>query len=165
MNRVIDANVAASSMKIFNIAGLPRTQAPDFQISVSAIVPVGNCGFQKIGSGSVNIWLKVSTKARRSARPTAIGKRYAMGGPCMVGLFLPGHSLSKVQSVDQRMRLGMRCRLSPNADLLSHTSGAAMGHIRAHAAQQTRSVIRSLRQRGRVARAARSCQSLWPSSG
>ena len=46
---VIDANVAASSMKIFNIAGLPRTQAPAFQISVSAIVPVGNSGFQKIG--------------------------------------------------------------------------------------------------------------------
>ena len=58
MNSVIDTNVAASSMKIFNIAGLPRTQAPAFQISVSAIVPVGNCGFQKIGSGSVNAWLK-----------------------------------------------------------------------------------------------------------
>ncbi len=69
MNSVIDANVAASSMKIFNIAGLPRTQAPAFQISVSAIVPVGNCNFQKIGSGSVNVWLKVSTKVRRSARP------------------------------------------------------------------------------------------------
>ena len=26
-------------------------------------------------------------------------------------------SLSKVQSVDQRMCLGMRCRLSPNADI------------------------------------------------
>ena len=34
--------------------------------------------------------------------------------------------LSKVQSVDQRMRLGMRCRLSPTADVPSHTSGAAM---------------------------------------
>ena len=33
--------------------------------------------------------------------------------------------LSKVQSVDQRMRLGMRCRLSPTADVPSHTSGAA----------------------------------------
>ena len=32
--------------------------------------------------------------------------------------------LSKVQSVDQRMRLGMRCRLSPTADVPSHTSGA-----------------------------------------
>ena len=31
--------------------------------------------------------------------------------------------LSKVQSVDQRMRLGMRCRLSPTADVPSHTSG------------------------------------------
>ena len=29
--------------------------------------------------------------------------------------------LSKVQSVDQRMRLGMRCRLSPTADVPSHT--------------------------------------------
>jgi len=58
MNSVIDTNVAASSMKIFNIAGLPRTQAPAFQISVSAIVPVGKCGFQKIGPGSVNAWLK-----------------------------------------------------------------------------------------------------------
>jgi hypothetical protein len=57
MNSVIDTNDAASSMKIFNIAGLPRTQAPAFQISVSAIVPIGNCGF-KIGSGSVNAWLK-----------------------------------------------------------------------------------------------------------
>jgi hypothetical protein len=47
MNRVIDANVAASSMKIFNIADLPRTQAPAFQISVPAIVPVRNCGLQK----------------------------------------------------------------------------------------------------------------------
>ena len=36
--------------------------------------------------------------------------------------------LSKVQSVDQRMRLGMRCRLSPTADVPSHTSGAAMCH-------------------------------------
>ena len=34
--------------------------------------------------------------------------------------------LTKVQSVDQRMRLGMRCRLSPTADVPSHTSGAAM---------------------------------------
>ena len=37
--------------------------------------------------------------------------------------------LSKVQSVDQRMRLGMRCRLSPTADVPSHTSGAAMGQL------------------------------------
>ena len=36
--------------------------------------------------------------------------------------------LSEVQSVDQRMRLGMRCRLSPTADVPSHTSGAAMCH-------------------------------------
>jgi hypothetical protein len=34
-------------MKIFNIAGFPRTQAPAFQISVSAIVPVGNAAFKK----------------------------------------------------------------------------------------------------------------------
>ena len=34
--------------------------------------------------------------------------------------------LSKVQSVDQRMRPGMRCPLSPTADVPSHTSGAAM---------------------------------------
>ena len=34
-----------------------------------------------------------------------------------------GVALSKVQSVDQRMRLGMRCRLSPTADVPSHTSG------------------------------------------
>ena len=39
-------------------------------------------------------------------------------------------ALSKVQSVDQRMRLGMRCRLSPTADVPSHTSGAAMCHER-----------------------------------
>ena len=38
--------------------------------------------------------------------------------------------LSKVQSVDQRMRLGTRCRLSPTADVPSHTSGAAMCHKR-----------------------------------
>ena len=31
--------------------------------------------------------------------------------------------LSKVQSVDQRMRVGMRCRLSPTADVPSHRSG------------------------------------------
>jgi len=41
--------------------------------------------------------------------------------------------LSKVQSVDQRMRLGMGCRLSPIADVPPHTSGAAMCHHRAHA--------------------------------
>ena len=35
-------------------------------------------------------------------------------------------SLSKVQSVDQQMRIGMRCRLSPTADVPSHTSGAAI---------------------------------------
>ena len=33
---------------------------------------------------------------------------------------------SKVQSVDLRMRLGMRCRLSPTPDVPSHTSGAPM---------------------------------------
>jgi hypothetical protein len=38
-------------------------------------------------------------------------------------------SLSKVQSVDQRMRVGMRCRLSPT-DVPSHTSGAATRHER-----------------------------------
>ena len=37
-------------------------------------------------------------------------------------------ALSKVQSVDQRMHLGMLCRLSPTADVPSHTSGAAMCH-------------------------------------
>ena len=37
-------------------------------------------------------------------------------------LLLPPY-LSKVQSVDRRMRLGMRCRLSPTADVPSHTSG------------------------------------------
>ena len=82
MNSVIDANVAASSMKIFNIAGLPRTQAPAFQISVSAIVPVGNCGFQKIGSGSVNVWLTygleqpwraMQTSTRPSAKQGSVG--------------------------------------------------------------------------------------------
>src|SRR6476660_8209821 len=42
--------------------------------------------------------------------------------------------LCKVQSVDQRMRIGMRCRLSPTADVPSHTSGAAMRcHHRAFA--------------------------------
>jgi hypothetical protein len=35
-------------------------------------------------------------------------------------------SLSKVQSVEQRMRLGRRCRLLPTAAVPSHTSGAAM---------------------------------------
>ena len=44
--------------------------------------------------------------------------------------------LSKIQSVDQRMR--MRCRLSPTADVPSHTSGAAVcRHNRTHAPQQT----------------------------
>ena len=33
------------------------------------------------------------------------------------------NSASKVQLVDHRMRLGMRCRLSPTADVPSHTSG------------------------------------------
>ena len=51
--------------------------------------------------------------------------------------------LSKVQSVDQRMRLGMRCRLSPTADVPSHTSGAAM----CQRATSTRS--RSVRSGGR----------------
>ena len=32
-------------------------------------------------------------------------------------------ALSKVRSVDQRIRLGMRCPLSPTADVPSHTSG------------------------------------------
>src|SRR6476620_3320299 len=36
----------------------------------------------------------------------------------------PGR-LSKVQSVDQQMCLGMRCLLSLSADVPSHTSGAA----------------------------------------
>ena len=45
-------------------------------------------------------------------------------------LFTPTiRALSKVQSVDQRMRLGMRCRLSPTADVPSHTSGAAASPI------------------------------------
>jgi len=33
------------------------------------------------------------------------------------------NSVSKAQSADQRMRLGMRCRLSPIVDVPSHTSG------------------------------------------
>ena len=40
------------------------------------------------------------------------------------------NSASKIQSVDQRMRLGTRCRLSPTADVPSHTSGAAMCQTR-----------------------------------
>ena len=51
-----------------------------------------------------------------------------------------GGRLSKVQSVDQRMRLGMRCRLSPTADVPSHTSGAVMCHEETHAPQQTASL-------------------------
>ena len=38
-------------------------------------------------------------------------------------------ALSKVQSADQRMRLRMRCRLSPTADVPSHTPRAAMCQI------------------------------------
>jgi len=35
------------------------------------------------------------------------------------------NSASKVQSVDQRMRLGMRCRLSPTADVrVAHVRGS-----------------------------------------
>ena len=41
------------------------------------------------------------------------------GDCCTAALAL----LSKVQSVDQRMRLECRCRLSPTADVPSHTSG------------------------------------------
>ena len=42
----------------------------------------------------------------------------------------PHHAvLSKVQSVDQPMRLGMRCRLSPTADVPSHTSGGSYGPL------------------------------------
>jgi len=40
--------------------------------------------------------------------------------------FMRTRVLGKVQSVDQRIRLGMRCRRSPTADVPSHTSGAAM---------------------------------------
>jgi hypothetical protein len=47
MNSVIDANVAASSMKIFNIAGLLGHKLRPFKSTVPAIVPVGNCGLQK----------------------------------------------------------------------------------------------------------------------
>jgi hypothetical protein len=36
-------------------------------------------------------------------------------------------ALRKVRSVDQRVRLGMRCLLSPTADVPSHMTGAAMG--------------------------------------
>ena len=35
---------------------------------------------------------------------------------------------AKIQSVDMRMRIGMRRLLSPNADVPWHTSGAAMCH-------------------------------------
>ena len=38
--------------------------------------------------------------------------------------------LSKVQPLDQRMRLGMRCRLSPTADVQSHTSGQRCASVR-----------------------------------
>jgi hypothetical protein len=47
---------------------------------------------------------------------------------CGLTVSLRKWGLSKVQSVDQRMRLGMRCRLSLTADVPSHTSGAAMRH-------------------------------------
>ena len=39
-------------------------------------------------------------------------------------------SAKQVQSVDQRMRLGMRCRLSPTADVPSHTSGQLCASVR-----------------------------------
>jgi hypothetical protein len=68
MNSVIVTNVAVSAMKIYNIAGFPLNTSPAFQISLPAVVPVGNRDF-KIGSGSVNAWLKVSSKARTAARP------------------------------------------------------------------------------------------------
>ena len=42
-----------------------RLRTPGSAAPRSPPSPVGNCGFQKIGSGSVNAWLKVSTKARR----------------------------------------------------------------------------------------------------
>ena len=55
-------------------------------------------------------------------------------------------ALSKVQSVDQRMRLGMRCRLSPTADVPSHTSGAAMCHKADHSAFELGLLIADLYQ-------------------
>ena len=58
--------------------------------------------------------------------------------------------LSKVQSVDQRMRLGMRCRLSPTADVPSHTSRAAMCHNQLGADAASCTVIRGLRRQSRA---------------
>jgi hypothetical protein len=50
MNSAINTNVAAPLMKSFNIAGLTSDTSPAFQISLSAIVPVGHGDF-KIGCG------------------------------------------------------------------------------------------------------------------
>src|SRR5580765_7853860 len=69
----------------------------------------------------------------REGRPQDCGDRQRRRGragwphPCEVHAGGCGSiRLSKVQSIDQQMRLGMRCRLSPTADVCDGTSGAAM---------------------------------------
>ena len=67
----------------------------------------------------------VAASAQKRAYGRFLGQRAPSAGLVKARTML----LSKVQPVDQRMRLGMRCRLSPTADVPSHTSGAAMCHV------------------------------------
>ena len=67
-------------------------------------------------------WKTATTTPRRATKTD--GARYRRFARGAILCDRPvGPSLSKVQSVDQRIRLGMRCRLSPTADVPSHTSG------------------------------------------
>ena len=67
---------------------------------------------------------RVGGIARRTSRTSGSGRRASLPMRGVNGSIRVITQLSKVQSVDQRMRFGTLCRLSPTADVPSQTSGA-----------------------------------------
>ena len=125
--------VSVSTLPVVSVDGV-QTKAPEPRVAPASEVSARQCP----GNGP----LRRNRAAGRIAqeRHSLIGRiRSQEGGASLpVVSDCPDHRLSdmpvmgsstdisKVQSVDQRMRLGMRCRLSPTADVPSHTSGAAV---------------------------------------
>jgi hypothetical protein len=75
MNSVIDASAAASSMKIFNIAGLPWDTSSGLSNLGVGDRSYRKLGFQKIGADSVNVWLTygLQTSTRPSPKQGSVG--------------------------------------------------------------------------------------------
>ena len=111
LSRASPASSSSSSSVLLPVATLrPRAQG----------LPAGPCS-RRQPQPACRGARAIASRTTKISAPISRGRSGSAG-------VASGCNSSKVQSVDQRMRLGMRCRLSPTADVLSHTSGAAMCH-------------------------------------